>query len=262
MPDPKIENPESSEDANLNSLPSNSALPLKVTRSEKIASHGDSTVWKTAVLNNEAREELIALKQLRKEQFATPEAMKEDKKFYDYLKNFPGFGEFVPETMFFIAREKQDGPAQGFRLQRFIHGKPIDEVPDEELYRDPAVVRQLKQLAEVVPGILREAKKNKTHNPDFRRAPGGEIMKARIGGWISDPRYTKNIIIADKADENGQRVFFVDTGVNATERTRKSEEFLSRYIVNPLERFHFIFWRNKIEKVLKDQGKESEQKED
>jgi len=135
-----------------------------------------------------------------------------------------------------------------------LEGKPIDMVSDEELYKDPAVVRQLLELSEVAVSILKEARKEKKLQPDFRRAPGGRDIKATIGGWISNPRYSKNILISDAPDEKGQRVFFVDTGINASERTVKSQEMLTRYVVNPLEQFHFNRWKKKLEGILKQES--------
>jgi pimeloyl-ACP methyl ester carboxylesterase len=231
------------------SIPESNTLPLNIKESEKLAEHGESTVWKVNITDSEKQERVVALKQVRKEEFATVEAMQADRNFYKALKD-SSLGKFVPDTLHFIAQVTPEHPAQGFRIQHLIDGKPIDEISDEELYRDPAVVCQLLEFTNGATEMLQSAQKEKTYQPDFRRAPDGRNMRAAIGGLLSDPRYTKNIVIANEADEHGQRVFFVDTGVNAQERTVKREELLARYVVNPLERLHLKRWKRKLNDAL------------
>lgn len=238
------------------SLPEENMLPLKVGRSKKGPEHGDSTLWKVAAQKPEGVEKLIALKQVKREDFATPEAMRADKEFYEFLKNFPGFGKFVPDTMYFKAQMTKDAAPQLFRLQRFIEGRAADRMTDDELYHDPSVVRQLLELIDAALEILKEAREAKKPTPDFRHAiESNEPLRTTIGGLLSDPRYSGNIFVSDQPDESGQRVFFVDTGPNAQERTSKGQDTFAREVVGRLETGHFMLWKRKLEGILKNEAK-------
>jgi len=237
------------------SLPDENLLPLKIKDSKKHAEHGESTVWEVEAEDKKGQEKDIILKQVHKEEFASPEERRADREFYEFLKKSP-IGKFVPDTLHFIAQLTPDSPPQEFRIQQFIDGKPIDGIPDEELYKNHEVVLQLLEFVYGATEILQESHRDKTFQPDFRRAFEATNARAILGGLLSNPRYTKNIIIANKPDEFGRQVFFVDTAVNAAERTIKREELLARHIVNPLEQFHFKKWRNKLENILKEPEKE------
>src|SRR6185295_1896572 len=78
-------------------IPDEHELPLNVAASEVHATGGDSETWKVRVTDVHEQEKLIALKQVRREAFADDAAMAESKKFYDFLKEYPGFGRFVPD---------------------------------------------------------------------------------------------------------------------------------------------------------------------
>src|SRR6266404_552640 len=107
-------------------IPQENQLPLKINQGERIAESRESDVWKVAAQNPEAQERMIALKQVRREQFANDEEMRTSKQFYDYLKNFPEFGAFVPDTLYFKARMQAGDKPQAFALQEFIEGKTVD----------------------------------------------------------------------------------------------------------------------------------------
>ncbi len=62
-------------------LPKENELPLSIRESKKISSHGDSIAWQVAAQTTEGREKMIALKQVKSEDFASPEQMRADKKF-------------------------------------------------------------------------------------------------------------------------------------------------------------------------------------
>jgi len=237
------------------SLPEDNLLPLKIKESKKHAEHGEPTVWEVEAEDKKGQEKDIILKHVHKEEFALPKERKADREFYEFLKKSP-IGKFVPDTLHFIAQVTPDSPPQEFRIQQFIDGRPIDGISDEELYQNHEVVRQLLEFVYGATEMLQEARRNKTFQPDFRRAFEATNARAILGGLLSNPRYTKNIIIANKPDETGRQVFFVDTAVNAAERTIKREELLARHVVNPLEQFHFKGWRNKLEEVLKEPEKE------
>lgn len=200
---------------------------------------------------------MIALKQVKREAFATPEAMRADKEFYEFLKSFPGFGKFVPETMYFKAQMTKDAAPQLFRLQRFMEGRAVDRMTDDELYRDPEVAMQLIGLIDGAFAILKEARENKRPTPDFRHAiESNEPLRTTIGGLLSDPRYSGNIFVSDKPNKSGQRVFFVDTGPNAQERTSKGQNVFACQVVGRLEGVNLKLWKKKLEGVLKNIPKE------
>ncbi len=238
------------------SLPEDNTLPLRIGESEKHAEHDDSVVWSVAAQNREGREKMFALKQVKREEFATPEAMRADKEFYEFLKSFPGFGKFVPDTMYFKAQMTKEVAPQLFRIQRFIEGRSVDGIADSDLYRDPEVVRQLLELIDGALAILKKARETKQPTPDFRRfMDDNQLLRAGIGGLLSDPRYSKNIFLSDRPDESGQRVFFVDTGPNAQERSSKGQNIFAREVVSRLEAGNLMLWKKKLEKALKNKPK-------
>ena len=253
-----FETPEKKEETA--SLPEENELPLNIKESEKLVEGGESTVWKTLVRSKDGVDGLIALKQAHKEIFANKEEMRESQKFYEFLKNFPEFGKFVPDTLYFKARETSDSHPQAFCLQRFIEGERIDRMKDDEIYNDPVVIHQLLDLSDAAIKVLRETRENKKHKPDFMWTPEAGKWRAMFGAWLSDPRYSSNIVIADKPDKEGQRVFFVDTGVNASERTKKIKELHGRYIVSPLGVVHFKQWREKMKNILEQKFNEVPEK--
>jgi hypothetical protein len=238
-------------------LPKENTLPLRVGESKKGPEHGDSTLWKVVAQDPEGLGKMIALKQVKREEFATPEAMRTDKEFYEFLKSFPDFGKFLPGTMYFKAQMTKDAAPQFFRLQRFIEGRAVDRMTDDELYCDPAVVRQLLELIDGALEILRAAREAKKLMPDFRHAiESNESLRTKIRGLLSDPRYSGNIFVSEKPDESGQRVFFVDTGPNAKDRTRKGHEIFVREISSRIGETSFKHWKKELEKALKNAPKD------
>ena len=211
---------------------------------------GESTVWKTLAQNKEGQDELIVLKQVRKEAFASEEEMQASQKFYSFLKNFPGLGKFIPDTLYFKARVTSDSNPQAFRLQHFIEGKPADKLKDEELYADPAVIRQLLEFIDIAIELLHTARENKTLAPDLMRTPEFSNTRVMLGGLLADPRYSSNIFISNEPDKNGQRVFFVDTAANVDERTKKLFELFSRYVISHVEEYQLKRWKNNLEGIL------------
>ncbi|MBI3633010.1 MAG: hypothetical protein HY226_01835 [Candidatus Vogelbacteria bacterium] len=234
------------------SLPENNELPLKIKESGKLVEAGESTVWKTLVSDPRNQENLVALKQVRKEAFATDSEMKANQEFYNYLKNFPGFGKFVPDTLYFKARISADHPAQGFRLQKFIEGTPVEKWTDEEIFKDKEVVRQLSEFAEVAMKILKTTREEGKVKPDFLRTPDFENSSYRVilGGLAAHPRYSSNIFISKKPNKEGRRVFFVDTAANADERAGSVMGAVGRYFQSPLQEFQLKMWKKKLEGEL------------
>src|ERR1051326_6584338 len=97
-------------------LPENNSLPLNIKESEQKFHARESTMWKTVAQDKEGQDRLVALKQVHREQFATEEEMRKSQEFYKFLKEFPGFGKFVPDTLYFKARATPDSAPQLFML--------------------------------------------------------------------------------------------------------------------------------------------------
>ncbi len=231
-----------------------STLPLNIKEGKKHAEGGESDVWEIQTQDEKGVEKAkIALKMSKRESFATDEEMQESKKFYEFLKNFPGFGKFVPETLYFKARETAEASPKSFCIQEFAKGERIDRLKDDAIYKNPAVVKQLLEFVDASIQILEIAKKDDTNSPDFMRTP--ELNSARVlfGAMVLDPRYSSNILIADKPDKNGQQVFFVDVGANANARLKKGWEHHGRGVVNSVIEFQFKKWKKKLEGILAKQ---------
>lgn len=223
-------------------LPEKNTLPLDIREAKKRAEGAESIVWETLVQNPKKQSELIALKQIRREEFASDAEMQKSKKFYEFLKNFPGFGKFVPDTLYFKARMSPNEAPKGYSIQRFLDGEPIHKIKNEELYKDPKVVEQLLDFAEAAIEILRETREKKIHKPDFGVSSSAGIYAQIMGNALSNPRFSTNIVVTPKPDEKGRRVFFVDTGVNPDERTSEAtaanrRKFSGRFQEAQLERW-------------------------
>lgn len=231
-------------------IPEENRLPLKIGEQTHIAESGESNVWETVIQDSKEQERLIALKQIRREAFASDEEMQASKEFYDFLKAFSGFGKFVPETLYFKARMTSADAPQAFAIQHFLKGRTIDQIPDDELYKDQIVVRQLLEFAKAAVTILQETRKQKSFKPDFGTAGTATDEAQQYGNRFGNSRYSTNILITDAPEENGQRVFFVDTGVNADERVDRIRQISERHIMGRMREFNFNRWIKKLENVL------------
>jgi hypothetical protein len=227
-----------------------STLPINIVSGEKHAEGGESDVWKINTQNQKTGEQIdVALKQSKRESFATEEEMQKSKKFYEFLKSFPGFGKFVPDTLYFKAQETKDATPQSYCIQKFTEGERIDRLKDDDIYKDPVLVVQLLELADVSIKILQTAKQDDTQRPDFMRTPEVSSLRVMLAATIFNPRYSSNILVADKPDKNGQRVFFVDVGANANARMQKGWEWNRRKMVNSIIETQFKMWKKKLEKI-------------
>ncbi|MBI4114392.1 MAG: hypothetical protein HY445_00950 [Candidatus Niyogibacteria bacterium] len=233
-------------------LPQNNELPLNIRESKKHTEGLESIVWKTLVQNKDEQEKLVALKQIKREQFATDEEMRKSKEFYDFLKGFPKFSKFVPDTLYFKARMSSGEKVGGYALQHFWEGKSLDKIKDEELYKDPDVVRQLLEFANAASEILQKTRKEKIPKPDFYTAYNADTRAVILGTVLANPRYSTNVVISEKPNENGQRVFFIDTGVNSYERMSKIAENYGREIGGRLQELQFKRWAGKLQKILEN----------
>jgi hypothetical protein len=179
--------------------------------------------------------------------------MQRSKEFYEFLKNFPGFGKFVPDTLYFKAQETaEDGP-RAFCIQQFIKGERIDRLKDEDIYKNPEIVRQLLELANVSIQLLQTARKEDRFYPDFMRTPEINNLRVMFYALVLHPRFSSNILIADKPNEKGQQVFFIDTGANANAQMKQGWEHKDRKSVSSQMEKQFKKWKDELEKILAKQ---------
>ena len=106
-------------------IPEGNKLPLKISTQQHVAESGESSVWGTVVQDSKEQERLIALKQIRREAFASDEEMRASKEFYDFLKAFPGFGAFVPDTLYFKARMTSGSAPKRLLFSVSSKGRPL-----------------------------------------------------------------------------------------------------------------------------------------
>lgn len=231
-------------------IPEENALPLDVREHTLIAESGESNVWKARVQDSQGRERHIALKNVRREAFATDAEMQASKEFYEFLKAFPGFGKFVPETLYFKAKMTNESAPQAFVIQSLLKGRTLDEIPDEELYADPEVVRQLIEFARAAIDVLRKTRETGLLKPDFGVAGTASAQAQREGNMFGNSRFTTNVLIAEAPNEQGRRVFFIDTGVNADERVDKTRQVVERHVMGRIREFNFNRWIKKLENSL------------
>ncbi len=238
------------------SLPEKNELPLNIKQSAKHVEAGESTVWQARVEKGEVQEENIALKQVRKQAFATEQEMRANQEFYRFLKDNPDFGKFVPDTLYFKARMTAESPAQAWRIQQIVEGQPIDQMKDEELYKNREVVKQLLEFTEAAMKIMQTAKEEKKLSPDLMHYPGPADMRTRLGGWLLDPRYSGNIVVANEPNAEGRQVFFMDTAANADERGKKPIGAFFRNTRKVIQPLYLKRWKSKLENILKRMPRE------
>lgn len=226
-------------------------LPFKVERGKKHAEGGESEVWEVEMGGEKDTEgNTVVLKISKDETFATPEEMQNAERFYRLLKDAPGFGKFVPDTIYFKTENTEGNAQKAFCIQQFIPGERIDRLSDDQIYKNPVVVNQLLELANASMQLLQTTRKNDAHNPDFMRSPEWNNINVLFGALVFDPRYSSNIHIADKPNASGQQVFFVDVGVNANARRKKGWEWHGRKAINLITEFQFNMWKKKLEAIL------------
>ncbi|MDE1919443.1 MAG: hypothetical protein KGH56_01960 [Patescibacteria group bacterium] len=229
-------------------LPERHQLPLNVSEAELLAESGESDVWKVAVKGPEAQQERkIVLKQNRETSFASDEEMQRSKNYYEYLKHFPGFGKFIPETLYFKARMEEGGLIQSFCIQHLLPGKTINRLSDAEIEQNPEVVRELLEFIDATIAILHATRKEWRVKPDFGKSPDDDERGTYMANSMLNPRYSNNIFITEAPDENGRRVFFIDTGENVAERTRMVWRIIQREVVGRRQESRLEEWKQKLE---------------
>lgn len=194
-------------------IPKEHRLPLAIQESEVFDKQGhDVAVWRVTIVDTENTPLDVLLKQTRTPEqttlASTLETMKQGKLFYEFLKTFPRFASFVPDTTFFIAQQTEDDQPRGYRMQRFIeNARQISEISDTELQQDPAVVTELIELIDASIEVFEEAIKWGMPVPDY-------YGKSVVANFVRDPRHTSNIIVTPTPDTDNHRVHFVDVGEN------------------------------------------------
>ena len=225
---------------------------MKITSMKKLKEAGESILHEAHIQSASGKDQKIALKEVKNIDYATPEEMESNKIFYWSLREFKKFRKFIPPTAYIKGRMDAESDSQTFRLQRFIEGKSIDKFSDNELYKNPEVVRQLEEFAEAAIEVLEKTRKEKTLPPDFMRTPELAGIRVLIGSMMVNPRYSSNIFIADEPDKNGQKVFYVDTSANADVSHKKTWKFLAQYLHSPLQIRQLGKWKEKLQKILEE----------
>ena len=177
--------------------------------------------------------------------------MQKAEEFYKFLKNFPGFGKFVPDTIYFRAQETEEDAAKAFCIQQFKKGERIDRLKDSVIYEDPEVIRQLLELIYASIKVIQAVRGNDGQYPDFMRTPefnSDALVEQRAR--VFDPRYSSNILVTDKPDKNGQRIWFIDVGINANARRHSGWEWEKRHKVASVIEMQFNGWKERLEEAL------------
>ena len=227
-------------------------LPLDIESGKEIAEGGESNVWEIHTRSGEGADaEHLVLKISKDETFASEEEMKKAEEFYKFLKNFPGFGKFVPDTIYFKAQETEEDAPKAFCIQQFKKGERIDRVKDDAIYKDPEVVRQLLELIESSIKVIQAVRENNGQYPDFMRTPEfNSDVRVMLGASVFNPRYSSNILVADEPNKSGQRIWFVDAGINANARRQKGWEWEKRHAVGSVIEMQFKRWKRRLEGIL------------
>jgi hypothetical protein len=229
-------------------MPERNQLPLDIQDSRQLAQSGESDVWRAEIKDSNSQDRKIALKQNRQEAFASDEEMQRSKKFYDYLKSSPEFGKFVPDTLYFKARMAEGEPVRSYCIQELLSGKTINRLSDAELYKDPEVKQQLLEFIDATVAILRATRKEWKVKPDFGKSPDDDENGTLMANVKLNPRYSNNILITDAPDENGRRVFFIDTGENLDERTKMLWRVFQREVIGRIQESRFEEWKKELQR--------------
>lgn len=228
------------------SFPEN--LPIETSHPELLKQQDRSRIWKVEAHDGEVRQAGVIKEVI--DLVPTEEAMRLDQELYDFIKKSP-IGKFVADTQYFKVEPTAEGTSRLFRFQKFIEGKQIDQLTDRELYRDRAVVEQLLEFIDGAIALLKEAREQEMMTPDLRRAPEDAPLRVQIGMLLSDPRYSSNIMVSERPDKNGQRIFYIDAAPNTQERESKFQNIYAREVVSRMETGHLLLWKKKVEKILK-----------
>jgi hypothetical protein len=229
---------------------------MNIVSKKAMKEGAESIMHESLIKSANGTDQRLALKEVKNKAYATDEEMENNKSFYRSLRNFEKFRKFIPPTAYIRARNDAESDPQTFRLQRFIEGTSVDKLTDEELYKNPTIVRQLEEFAEAAVEVIEKSYKDKTVPPDFGRTPEAASLRVWIGSMLINPRYSSNIFIADKPDKNGRQVFFVDTAAQTNIAHKKISKLAAQYFDSPVQIFYFKKWRKKLQAMLNDAVKE------
>ena len=211
------------------SFPEN--LPIETSHPELLKQQDRSRIWKVEAHDGEVRQAGVIKEVI--DSVPTEEAMRLDQELYDFIKKSP-IGKFVADTQYFKVEPTAEGTSRLFRFQKFIEGKQIDQLTDRELYRDRAV----EQLLEFIDGAISLPEGSpRTGDDDAGPPPGsGRCPAPRADRQcFSHPRYSSNIMVSERPDKNGQRIFYIDAAPNTQERESKFQNIYAREVVSRME---------------------------
>lgn len=188
----------------------------------------------------------MVLKEQKQVALADDKVMQRLKELYMFMKQDPLFGKFVAETSFIKAQNNLDQPPKAFLVQNYIHGKTVGDYSDNEIYGDKKLASELLDFVKAAIAILQKTQRNPERMPDFYAN-----KKRLLGHYLHNPRYSGNILIADKAADLQQRVFLVDSGTlfgpghNVTLMKKLRRPFGNKVQIYQLKR-----WKRKLEQAL------------
>ncbi len=231
-------------------IPDDNELPLRISHAEKVESAGrEAEIYEVEISKSgkEGEPKPFVLKEVKQKGFEqieeTIEEAAESKKFYDFLKSSPEFAPFVPETFYFIARKTKDDEPHSYRLQPHIEGRTLDEIPDEELYADKKLDQDLIRCIDGLVDIFKRQQKEGGDLPDLY---GRKVLP----NMAYNPRYTTNLMVADKPNKEGQRLFFVDTSKQSQAKSSEAVDWWHKNVGAPAQMFYLERWKKTIEGKL------------
>lgn len=191
-------------------MPERDLLPFDIRESEVLSHQGkESDIKRLKVKDNSGNEQKRILKETRIAEVSNQDdtEIQKLKANYEFLKNHPKFGKFVIQTDFVKAQSSELEPAKAYLVQQPIEGKRLDDISDKELYSDPELLKELLGFVEASIEILEETKNLPGKIPDLYAD-----KKWFLGDFLHNPRYSGNIVVADKTENQHQRIHFVDSG--------------------------------------------------
>ena len=210
----------------------------------------DTDVYRAEVSRPGAENpEAKILKEVKREDFDSLTEAVASKKFYEFLKSNPKFAKFVPSTLYFVARMQEGKNAKSYRLQKEIVGKTIDSIPDEELYKDAELD---KELLDCIDGLIELFEEQLESGGDLPDIYGKKVLP----NLLFNPRHTTNIMVSETPDENGRRVFFVDTSKQSQGKTNAAVDWYQKNVGGPAQLMQLKRWREKVLESLARQTKE------
>ncbi|HYF04675.1 MAG TPA: hypothetical protein VEA59_00735 [Patescibacteria group bacterium] len=236
-------------------IPAENSLPFKFADATTIGEGKDSVVDKirAEVTETQSGVELkdMALKEMKREEYADIDEMKKSKGYYEFLKQFPEFGKFVPETTFFVAKKTEGEKPHGYSIQKFLPGRRLFEVPKQELYENKENLAQLLEFAKAALQVIEACEKDTNLTPDFG-ASGSGFRNQIMTGLLNSPRHTTNVMLTDFPNESGKKISFVDVGIRTSARKEKP---VVKQIISELRTYvlkkQFERWIRELEQRLK-----------